>query len=72
MSKNIQQYLSQPKVSVIIPIYNTAAYLHDTINSIRNQSLKEIEIILLNDGSTDDSINIIKEYEALDSRIFYG
>ena len=69
MSKNIQQYLSQPKVSVIIPIYNTAAYLHDTINSIRNQSLKEIEIILLNDGSTDDSINIIKEYEALDSRI---
>lgn len=40
MSKNIQQYLSQPKVSVIIPIYNTAAYLHDTINSIRNQSLK--------------------------------
>ena len=61
----------QPKISVIIPIYNTAVYLRETIGSICNQTLKELEIILLNDGSTDDSMNIIKEYAIQDSRIQY-
>lgn len=62
---------TQPKVSVIIPVYNTADYLCKTINSICNQTLKELEIILLNDGSTDDSTNIIEEYAAADARIQY-
>lgn len=42
----------QPKVSVVIPVYNTADYLRETLNSICDQTLKELEIILLNDGST--------------------
>lgn len=61
----------QPKVSVIIPVYNTADYLSETIGSICNQTLKELEIILLNDGSTDDSMRIIEEYAAADARIQY-
>lgn len=58
-----------PKVSVIMPIYNTAAYLHEALNSICNQTLKDLEIILINDGSTDDSQRIIEEYARNDNRI---
>ena len=49
------------KVSVIIPIYNAEKYLQDCLNSLFNQSLKEIEIICVNDGSTDNSFNILEE-----------
>lgn len=59
------------KVSVILPIYNVASYLDETFKSIINQSLKDIEIIAVNDGSTDDSEEIIKKYEQQDSRIIY-
>lgn len=58
-----------PKVSVVIPIYNTAEYLREAIDSICNQTLKELEIILINDGSTDGSLAIIEEYVARDSRV---
>lgn len=58
-----------PKVSVIIPIYNTDAYLRQALDSICNQSLREIEIILVNDGSTDNSQLIIEEYAQKDARI---
>ena len=61
----------QPKVSVIIPIYNTALYLSEALDSICNQTLKEIEIILVNDGSTDNSLEIIREYSLRDNRITY-
>lgn len=57
------------KVSVIMPIYNTAAYLPKAIDSICNQTLKELQIILINDGSTDNSQEIIEAYTAKDSRI---
>lgn len=57
------------KVSVIMPIYNTAAYLPEAIESICNQTLKELQIILVNDGSTDNSQEIIEAYAAKDSRI---
>ncbi|MGL5594128.1 MAG: glycosyltransferase family 2 protein, partial [Cetobacterium sp.] len=57
------------KVSVIVPVYNTEKYLKRCLDSIINQSLKEIEIIVVNDGSTDNSKNIIKSYEKKDSRI---
>ena len=61
------------KVSVILPIYNVAPYLEDTFDSILNQSLKEIEVIAVNDGSTDNSLDIIKKYAAIDNRIsFYS
>ena len=58
-----------PEVSVIIPVYNTAAYLRSTLDSICNQTLKELEIILINDGSTDESQSIIEEYAERDTRI---
>lgn len=60
---------SMIKVSVILPVYNVASYLEDTFQSVINQSLQEIEIIAVNDGSTDSSGDIIEKYKNLDSRI---
>ena len=60
---------SKIKISVMIPVYNTSQYLKRCLNSIINQSLKEIEIICVNDGSTDNSLEILKEYEKKDKRI---
>ena len=57
------------KVSIILPIYNVAPYLEEALDSILNQTLKEIEIIAVNDGSTDNSEDIIKKYQQKDSRI---
>ena len=54
--------MSEIKISIIIPVYNTEKYLRKCIDSCLNQSLKEIEIILINDASTDGSSLIIKEY----------
>ncbi|MEG0314093.1 MAG: glycosyltransferase [Erysipelotrichaceae bacterium] len=56
-----------PKVSVIVPVYNTSKYLNKCLDSILNQTLKDIEVIIINDGSTDMSSNIIETYN--DSRI---
>ena len=50
------------KISVIIPVYNTGNYLKKCLDSILNQTLKEIEIIIVNDGSSDNSLDIIKRY----------
>ena len=57
-----------PKVSVIVPVYNTEKYLRECLDSIVNQTLKDIEIICVNDGSTDDSLNILNEYAKKDIR----
>ena len=57
------------KVSIIVPVYNSAKYLSMCIESLINQTLKDIEIILINDGSTDESESIIKKYK--DKRIKY-
>lgn len=57
------------KVSVIIPIYNVGLYIRKCLDSIVNQTLKNIEIICINDGSTDNSIGIVEEYAKLDNRI---
>lgn len=51
------------KISVIVPVYNVELYLEKCLNSLVNQTLKEIEIIIVNDGSQDDSRRIAKEYE---------
>lgn len=59
------------KISVIVPIYNAEKYLEQCINSIVNQSCCDIQIILVNDGSTDKSGNICKRYARADSRILY-
>lgn len=57
------------KVSIIVPIYNVDKFLKRSLESICKQTLKDIEIILVNDGSTDNSLAICKEYENIDSRI---
>lgn len=59
------------KVSVILPIYNVAPYLDETFRSLINQSLSDIEIIAVNDGSTDNSEDIIRKYAQQDARISY-
>lgn len=61
-----------PKVSVIVPIYNVEKYLEKCINSLLSQTLEDIQIILVNDGSKDNSGNIAKEYEKNNkNRIIY-
>ena len=60
---------SSPLVSIIVPIYNVEKYLNKCIDSIINQTLKDIEIILVNDGSSDNCGNIIDEYAKQDERI---
>ena len=57
------------KISIIIPVYNVEKYLHQCIDSVINQTLKDIEIICVNDGSTDNSLNILNEYAKNDTRI---
>ncbi|MDR3222515.1 MAG: glycosyltransferase [Methanobrevibacter sp.] len=57
------------KISVIIPVYNKEKYLGECLDSIFNQTLKDIEIICVNDGSTDNSFEILKEYKKKDDRI---
>lgn len=59
----------QVKVSFIVPVYNAANFLDQCINSILNQSLTEIEVICVNDGSTDDSLNMLEYYADKDERI---
>lgn len=58
-----------PAVSVIIPVYNAAEFLKDGLNSLLKQTLREIEIICVDDGSTDGSLVILKEFEKADARI---
>ena len=57
------------KASVIVPVYNSSKYLHRCLDSILNQTFRDFELILINDGSTDNSIDILREYESKDSRI---
>ena len=58
-----------PKVSVIVPVHNPGKYLKPLLESLINQTLKDIEILLIDDGSTDGSRDILKEYEKIDNRI---
>lgn len=58
-----------PKVSIIVSVYNTAIYLENCLSSIVNQSLKDIEIICVDDHSSDNSVQIIERYSSSDSRI---
>lgn len=58
-----------PKVSVVIPVYNVEKYLRECLKSVVNQTLKPIEIICVNDGSTDGSLGILNEYAERDARV---
>ena len=57
------------KVSIIVPVYNVQKYLVKCLDSLINQTLKDIEIICINDGSVDNSLDILQDYAKLDERI---
>lgn len=61
--------LATPLITVIVPIYNSEKYLKDCINSIRQQTYSNLEILLINDGSSDSSLNICMEFQKIDNRI---
>ncbi len=58
-----------PLISVIMPVYNTASFLRKSIESVLNQTFINFELICVNDGSTDNSLDILNEYASRDSRI---
>lgn len=57
-----------PKVSVVMPIYNAGRYLRESLDSVVGQTLTDIEIVCVDDGSTDSSLDVIREYAARDQR----
>lgn len=61
--------MKEPAVSVIIPVYNKQEYLEKCLSSVINQTYSNIEIIIINDGSTDNSLSICRDYAKKDSRI---
>ncbi len=63
------QYISSPKITIFLPIYNKAKYLNRSISSIQKQTLKDIEIIPINDCSEDNTLEILKKMAKNDTRI---
>lgn len=61
--------MTSPKVSIIIPVYNTEKFVEEAVRSIMNQTLRDIEIIIINDGSTDNSSSVIEKLADEDKRI---
>lgn len=57
-------------LSVIVPVYNVGEFLREGLNSVLSQSVADLEVICVDDGSTDDSLSILEEYAKLDSRVF--
>ncbi len=66
-----EEHMQGPKVSVIVPVFNVAAYLRECLDSILGQQLSDIEVICGDGGSTDGSLQIIQEYAANDPRVRY-
>lgn len=60
---------NRPKISIIVPVYNTAKYLPKCIDSLLNQTYDNFEIICINDGSTDNSLSLLEEYSKKDFRL---
>ena len=61
--------MKKPKVSIIVPVYNTEVYLEKCLESLIEQTIEDIEIICINDGSTDNSSKILEKYQQKDKRI---
>ena len=61
--------MAEPKISIIVPVYNTEKYLVKCLDSLIHQTFDNIEIVCINDGSTDASLKILKNYESMDKRI---
>ena len=60
--------MNNPKVSIIIPDYNSESLLTDCLMSVKNQTLSDIEIICIDDGSSDNSLKILKDFSKGDDR----
>ena len=60
--------MTNPKISVILSAYNEEKFISKAIESVVNQTLKDIEIIIINDGSTDNTLDIINSYAEKDNR----
>jgi len=58
-----------PSISVVLPVYNGGKFLEESVNSILNQTFKDFEFIIINDGSTDNTLKILKEFQKKDKRI---
>ena len=56
-------------VSILVPVYNTAPYLRQCVDSLTSQTYTDLQIVLINDGSTDGSLEIMKELALRDKRI---
>jgi len=69
LTMNANLSFSNVKISIVIPVYNVEQYLRECLDSIINQTMREIQIICVNDGSTDGSLAILREYGALDTRL---
>ena len=61
--------IDAPIVSIIVPVYNTSQYLDQCLESLVNQTFRDIEIICINDASTDNSLSILRKWEKIDNRI---
>ena len=59
--------MKKPTISIVIPVYNVEKYVKETLLSINNQSLKPDEVIIINDGSTDKSLNIVNEFNKINN-----
>ena len=64
--------MNNPKVSILIPLYNSEEYIAETIDSCLNQTYENIEIIIVDDSSTDSGLNIAREYKKYRMEKFAG
>ena len=69
LEKKIKLFLNIYKISIIIPIYNSEKYLSLSLNNVLSQSLENIEILCIDDGSSDSSLQILKKYVKKDKRL---
>ena len=61
--------MAPPKVSVVIPVYNGARYIEESVQSVLNQTLSEVEVVIVDDGSTDDTNLVLERLQKNDSRV---
>ena len=71
MSEFVKEPLesSEPLISVVVPVYNASAFLKNTVGTIREQTLRDLEILLVDDGSRDESADICRSLAQEDDRI---